>query len=100
MSFTNESSNYGPKPFRLMLDYIITSLDIETTSGMIIHPSFERTELGCEIDPENTQINADQKIVKYLDRGKKECFSIVDKIFYEIKEASDHYPLYGTFKFK
>lgn len=99
MTFSNESSHFGENPFRLMLDYIITSKSIDTIEGEIIHPNFERTDLGCEIDPTQVNINSEQKIVKYIGINKKECFAIIDKSYFEMKNASDHYPIYGKFKF-
>lgn len=99
MSFTNESSSFEPKPFRLMLDYIITSKDIETVQGKIIHPNMERTDLGCSINTDHIRIAATHRIVKYLDRKKKECFAIVTKNYVDFKTASDHYPIFGKFKF-
>ncbi len=101
MTFTNEGGSYSPKPFRLMLDYIISSKNLEPVAGGIIHPNWKkREELGCDGMPKMLP-PADLSLVSYLDRKKKqECWVLVDRRYQILKEASDHYPIWGHFKLK
>lgn len=101
MSFTNEGGSYSPKPFRLMLDYIISSKNLEPVAGGIIHPDWKkREELGCNGMPKMLP-PSDLALVGYIDQKKKlECWVLVDKQYQTLKEASDHYPIWGHFKFK
>lgn len=97
LSFTNESSNLAPNPFRLMLDYIFTSKNIETVHGEIIHPDFTRIEAGCGPRP------ADQKdyvLIEFNDPAGISCYSYVKEDYIRFKTASDHYPIYGEFRFR
>ncbi len=99
LSFTNEGSSYGAEPFRLMLDYIGTSKNIEVIKGEILHPDFSRTGLGCSKKPENPNVAASQVLVNWREKSKT-CWAIVDKSYKLFKDASDHYPIIGTFKLK
>lgn len=97
MTFTNESSSFAPKPFRLMLDYIITSKDIETVEGEIIHPVFSREDPDCN----------KKKYVEYLNhipvtytQDGKPCKALIHEQYFMFKKASDHYPIWGKFRFK
>lgn len=95
MNFTNESSHFGPNPTRLMLDYIITSKNIKSVQGEIMHPNFERDELGCEDANEAKKDNF--KIVEYTSDNKT-CRVAIHQDYFHFKKASDHYPLYGEFE--
>ncbi|MCO4793205.1 MAG: endonuclease/exonuclease/phosphatase family protein [Bacteriovoracaceae bacterium] len=99
MTFTNEGSSYSPKPFRLLLDYIISSKNLEPVAGGIIHPNWnKRRELGCNGMPKLLPAS-DMALVSYR-QNKKECWALVDKYYQTLKDASDHYPLWGHFKIK
>lgn len=93
MTFTNEGSSYGPKPFRLMLDYMVSSKNINFKDGKIMHPNFERKELGCStvIQPEKDQ----NFVLKTYREHGKECKVLIHKSYQTYKDASDHYPIYG-----
>ena len=96
-SFTNEGDGFSKSPLRLMLDYILISKNIDILEAKIIHPKFNRTQLGCKKKPTNT--TNDQVLVSWTEK-KKTCYALVspeDKLF---KAASDHYPLYGRFELK
>lgn len=93
MTFTNEGSGYGPKPFRLMLDYMVSSKNINFKTGKIMHPSFERKELGCSKDIKQ-QKDKNFIIKSYREDGKK-CQVLIHKSYQTYKNASDHYPIYG-----
>lgn len=95
LSFTNESSHYKPAPLRLMLDYILASPNMEIVKGEIIHPDFERTELGCKTKPRVKK----GVVVSYLDDNKL-CHALIGNEYHLFKRASDHYPIYGEFKLK
>jgi len=93
MDFTNEGSGYSPKPFRLMLDYLISSKDLNFDQGKIIHPNFSRTELGCDDKIESKTLDGYQ-LKAYKDNGKT-CSVLIHDSYINMKEASDHYPIYG-----
>jgi hypothetical protein len=101
MSFTTEGAGYSPKPFRLMLDYIISSRNLEPIAGGIVHPDWsKREELGCDGMPKLLP-PADEALVNYVDNQKKqECWLLVDRKYQILKDASDHYPIWGHFRFK
>lgn len=93
MNFTNEGNGYGPKPFRLMLDYLVTSNDLKIKTGKIIHPNFERIELGCGSQVKDKEKEAMVK-VKYEDNGKT-CYALIHQEYIDFKTASDHYPIFA-----
>jgi len=101
MTFTNEGGSYSPKPFRLMLDYIVSSKNLEPIAGRIIHPDWKkREELGCDGMPKMLP-PPELALVSYLDRkNKQECWVLVDRKYQMLKDASDHYPIWGHFKLK
>lgn len=96
LSFTNEGNGYNNKPFRLMLDYIAYSKNIEILDGKIVHPDFTRKELGCngEEVPETPQ----DFILETYNDGANTCNVFIHKSYKSFKEASDHYPVWGHFK--
>lgn len=98
LTFTNESDGYNKTPFRLMLDYMVHSNNIETLEGKIIHPDFTRVELGCK----NGSIpDAPQDfVIESYTNGNKTCKVFVHKTYRAFKNASDHYPIWGHFKLK
>lgn len=98
LSFTNEGGGYMKKPFRLMLDYIAYSTNIEMIDAKIIHPSFDRKELGCETIS-LPQTPKDYLLESYKD-GSRTCHVFIHKSYKAFKEASDHYPIWGHFKLK
>lgn len=99
LTFTNESSHFAPKPFRLMLDYIISSKNIEIVEGSIIHPEFIREELGCHKGHRDVHPTDNMVAVEYQDNGMH-CSALLGVDYFNFKMASDHYPLYAKFKFK
>jgi hypothetical protein len=98
LSFTNEGAGYGTNPFRLMLDYIAYSNNIEMISGKIIHPNFERIQLGCN-GSNNTSKPAGMIKVSWNERNKI-CSAFVHPDYKTFKDASDHYPILGEFRLK
>ncbi|MDA8792094.1 hypothetical protein N9N67_02540 [Bacteriovoracaceae bacterium] len=101
-SFTNESSRFSPKPFRLMLDYIVVSKNIEVLEGEIIHPKFKREELECRPADDKRKFRKTKKgmtLVSYLTQDRSEiCYVLIDSNYYNFKIASDHYPLRAKLK--
>jgi hypothetical protein len=97
MTFTNEGGGYGPNPFRLMLDYLVSSKDLSFSNGKIMLPNFERQELGCgnAIKDETRKGFVKQT---YQENGK-ECAVLIHQSYIDYKNASDHYPIYGELKF-
>ncbi len=95
MNFTNEGGGFGPKPLRLMLDYIFASKNITPQNGKIIHPDFKRVELGCE--PSMPNKSGAELITKEYKNEDNTCKVNVTKEYVDFKLASDHYPLYGEF---
>lgn len=100
MSFTNEGGGYPLEPFRLMLDYMITSKNIVPKSGKIIHPNFERRELGCKIKKLPLDIDKTKYLRVEYKKENKSCFALIRNEYYQFKKASDHYPIYGEFEIK
>jgi hypothetical protein len=100
MSFTNEGGGYPVKPFRLMLDYMISSKNIVPKSGKIIHPDFERRELGCKIKKLPLDIDKTKYLRVEYKKEDKTCFALIRNEYYQFKKASDHYPIYGEFEIK
>jgi len=96
LSFTNEGPGYGAKPFRLMLDYIAYSKNIEMISGKIIHPRFDNVQLGCK-KPFNKIKPKGMIKVSWTERDKI-CEAFVYPEYKLFKEASDHYPIFGEFR--
>lgn len=94
LTFTNESGNFAPSPMRLLLDYIIVSKNIRVKKGLILHPKFDRDELGCGQKP---SVSLPGKTIVSYTKQSKECFVMVDKEYAQFKNASDHYPIYGEF---
>ena len=97
LSFTNEGYGYAEAPFRLMLDYMATSKNIEIVKGEIIHPIFKRVQLGCGKLNSSPPLTGKQIIVDWK-KGSQTCRAIVDESYKLFKDASDHYPIIGTFK--
>lgn len=97
-SFTNESSSFAPNPFRLMLDYIVASPDIQVVDGGIVHPDFERIELGC--NGQDRTISRPNMVMKSYTLDEKSCKALVSKEYELFKEASDHYPIWARFQIK
>lgn len=101
---TNESSGFAPKPFQLLLDYIIVSQNIEIIEAGVLRPDAAPIELGCD-EKEAMRIKANlrrgRSLVDYQDRQtKRTCFRTVSNDYYQTKTASDHFPIYATLKFK
>lgn len=99
LSFTSESSHFGPDPYRFMLDYIVASKNIEIVSGEIIHPEMKREELGCDNKEQDFHPTDDMIVIEYRN-GRKECKALINTDYYNFKTASDHYPLRAKFRFK
>lgn len=99
LSFTNEGNAYSKKPFRLMLDYIAYSKNIEIINSKIVHPKFDHFDLGCSKETNNIKKPQDFVIVEYKEKGKI-CKAYVHKSYKLFVEASDHYPIWGHFKLK
>ena len=101
MSFTTEGAGYSPKPFRLMLDYIISSRNLEPIAGGIVHPDWsKREELGCDGMPKLLP-PTNEALVSYIDKKNKlECWLLIDRKYQILKDASDHYPIWGHFRLK
>ncbi len=110
MDFTNEATDFSPNPFRLVLDYIIVSKNIEVVEGKVIYPNFAREELGC--DKTAIETPAGKSIVTYKvsdavseqskQPGDKERdhYALVDDEYLLFKNTSYHYPIYGEFKLR
>lgn len=98
MNFTNEGHGYAPSPFRLMLDYIVVSKNIKVIDAEIVHPSFQRIELGCEGSFSNDA--RPNMVLKTYKKGRQTCSVLVSKEYETFKNASDHYPVWGHFQIK
>jgi hypothetical protein len=95
---TYASSNFSPKPFSLQLDYILFR-GLKLQESKIYSPEQKRKELGCDASVLQTiRYTSDFVQVEYKNRGKT-CYALVSKEYYIFKKASDHFPLFATFKF-
>lgn len=101
---TNESSGFAPKPFQLLLDYILVSQNLDITEAGVIRPDAAPIYLGCDpatITRLRPKLRAGREIIEYFDRTKKKtCYGTVSKAYYDTKVASDHFPIYATLKIK
>lgn len=99
---TNESAGFSPKRLKLTLDYIMYSEHFELVSGGIITPKEERLFMGCKFDKAKFKnIPENQVLTNWYDRKKKrKCYLTVNKEFYDMKMASDHFPIFANLKFK
>jgi hypothetical protein len=89
IAHTNESSSYHPKRLKLQLDYISFSNDFVSKHAGIYSPTEKREELGCKSRPPGVDVRS------YFDRKtKKTCYARFSKDFIEMKEASDHLPIW------
>lgn len=98
LTFTNEGGGFEEKPMRLMLDYIVYSKNIDILDAKILHPNFQRIDLGC-----NGQIPTMQPVGFILEtykRNGKQCNVFIHHSYKRYKQASDHYPIWGHFKLK
>jgi len=113
MTFTNEATHFAPNPFRLILDYIIVSKNIEILKGKVIYPNFTRDELGCDQRPGQSPVG--KSIVTYkadetglvsapskrsLEKDNRDYYAQIDDEYLLFKDTSYHYPIYGEFKLK
>lgn len=102
MTFTNEGSTFNPLPFRLMLDYMLSSKNITPKNGKIIHADFSLTDVRCATkEKKMTRQSADRVEVQWISSGAGEsCRGMITRDYFNLKQASDHYPLYGEFEIK
>lgn len=99
LTFTNEGNGYSKAPFRLMLDYIGYSNNIEIVDGGIVHPNFDRIDLGCGTQSKKIPKPNGKIKVSWKENGNI-CEAYIDPMYRDLKEASDHYPIWGHFKLK
>jgi len=111
IAFTCEAAHFGPSPLRLVLDYIIVSRNIEVLQGKVIHPNFDREELGCgqkpgESPPGRSMVTykidepdvAGQEVTPSATKDRRDYYAMIDNEYLLFKEASYHYPIYGEFR--
>ncbi|MFX3675661.1 MAG: endonuclease/exonuclease/phosphatase family protein [bacterium] len=96
---TNESSGFAPKPFQLSLDYILVSSNIKILDAQVIRPESNFYALGCSkssMFKVKRNLRAKRKIVEYLDKDKqKTCYATASQDYFDIKTASDHFPIFA-----
>tara|TARA_R110000868_G_scaffold75979_11_gene218946 strand:+ start:1460 stop:2725 length:1266 start_codon:yes stop_codon:yes gene_type:complete len=96
---TNESSGFAPNPFQLSLDYILVSQNIKILEAGVIRPESNYQALGCSkssMFKVKRNLRARRKIVEYYDRKQqKTCYATVSQAYFDIKTASDHFPIYA-----
>ncbi|OUR96460.1 hypothetical protein A9Q84_08915 [Halobacteriovorax marinus] len=86
---TNESGSFAPRKLQLQLDYIAFSRHFKIRSAGIYHPKEGRRELGCLEKKEGRDIRS------YFDRKQgRTCYATFSKDYLELKEASDHFPIW------
>jgi hypothetical protein len=95
LTFTNEGSGFEPDGMKLMLDYMVVSKNISVISGNIVHPNMKRYEAGCDRRPMQPRRGY---VVKTYKKNRKTCYVYVPMEHVMYKQASDHYPLFGTFR--
>lgn len=99
---THEADGFSRKRWSATLDYIAYSDGLKLVDQKILTAEEGRLFLGCDkniphkLTPE---LPAHRHIVKYFDKVKKKnCFVSVNKKFFVQKQASDHFPLWASFK--
>lgn len=99
---TNESPGFAKKRLKLTLDYIMFSDHFELVKGGVIYPKEDRVFMGCNKNSAKFKnIPEDRKLTYWTNRKtKKKCYVGVSKDFFEVKQASDHFPIYADLKFK
>lgn len=99
---TNEAPGFAKKRLKLTLDYIMFSDDLELVKGGVIMPKEERVFMGCnKNEAKFINIPEDRKLVYWSPRkSQKRCYVGINKKFYNIKKASDHFPIFADLKFK
>lgn len=101
---TNESSNFSPNPFSLLLDYILISDSLKVVDAGVIRPEANAIELGCneaKAASVKSNLRRGRVLVEYIDsKTKLTCYRTVSQEYYTAKIASDHFPIYATLKFK
>lgn len=99
---TNETPGFAKKRLKLTLDYIMVSDHFEILKAGVVSPPEERMFMGCnKSQAKFKNIPEDRKLTFWTDRKKKKkCFVGVSKKFFEVKQASDHFPIYADLKFK
>lgn len=98
-TYTNESSGFGPKPMKLMLDYIGHSDGIELVNARTFTPSPQREELGCNETWSQVKNNIEKKKLVSYKKNDQTCYAYVSNEYYLAKMASDHFPIWAEFKF-
>ena len=89
IAHTNESGSFHQNRMKLQLDYIYFSKNFKSIHAGIYSPTENRKDLGCE------QIREGEMIRSFYDKEKKKkCYSKFSKDFLEMKEASDHLPIW------
>ena len=99
---TNESPGFAKKRLKLTLDYIMFSEHFELVKGGVVLPKEERLFMGCNKNQAKFKnIPKNIKLTYWTNRKtKKKCYVGVNKDFFEIKKASDHFPIYADLEFK
>jgi endonuclease/exonuclease/phosphatase family metal-dependent hydrolase len=99
---TNESAGFSKSRKKLTLDYIMFSDHFELVSGGIIKPKEERVFMGCNNNKAKFKnIPENRVLTHWYDRKKKKrCYVSVSRDYYDLKTASDHFPIFANLKFK
>ncbi len=99
---TNESPGFAKKRLKLTLDYMIFSDHFEVVKSGVVMANEDRVFMGCNKNQAKFKnIPEDRKLAFWTNRKtKKKCFVGVNKKFFELKEASDHFPIFADLKFK
>lgn len=95
IAHTNESSHFAPNPLRLQLDYIAFSEHFQSINSGIYRPESKRKELGCD----RNYIRKNTKSY-FIKKDKKVCYATFSDKYIELKEASDHFPLWANLIWK
>ena len=91
IAHTNESPSYSPKRLKLQLDYISYSNDLISNHSGIYSPSEQREEFGCEKEKKSPEVKS------YFNKElSKKCYARFSKDYIELKEASDHFPIWAN----
>ncbi|WP_161966128.1 endonuclease/exonuclease/phosphatase family protein, partial [Steroidobacter cummioxidans] len=113
IAFTTEAPHFRPNPLRLVLDYIIVSKNIDVLQGKVIHPNFDRGELGCgkkpgESPPGKSIVTyridepdlVGEEIAPSEKKDNRDYHAMIENEYLLFKEASYHYPIYGEFRLR
>jgi endonuclease/exonuclease/phosphatase family metal-dependent hydrolase len=94
VDYTSESGGFRGSPMKLMLDYILYNSGLNIVDSQAMTPPSRWRDLGCK-HSKPPQAPEGRVVVNY----NKNCYASVDRDYYRLKKASDHFPIWARFRF-